>query len=137
MAARTAYDALTDEEKANFDSEALAKLEAVESAFRILDCTDKINKLPDAEAVTASHKNAIIAARAAYDILTDKEKANFDPELLAKLKAAEETLSILFVGEAVTKVTNLPDVEDITSADKAAIEAARKAYDALDRKSVV
>ncbi len=130
-AARTAYNDLTDAEKAKVESDLVSKLEAVESKIRVLDCSDKIESLPNAEEITLSHKGAIEAARASYDALSDDEKAQVDPSLVGKLRDAENALSVLIVGEAVTKLNNLPSAEDAKLEDKAAVEAARASYDAL------
>ena len=51
--------------------------------------------LPVADAVTLNDKEAIKAARAAYDALTDEQKALVTPEDLAKLTAAEAALAAL------------------------------------------
>ena len=48
-----------------------------------------------ADAVTLNDKEAIEAARAAYDALTDEQKALVTPEDLAKLTAAEAALAAL------------------------------------------
>ena len=51
--------------------------------------------LPVADAVTLDDKTAIEAARAAYEALTDDQKALVTPEDLAKLTAAEQALAAL------------------------------------------
>ena len=51
--------------------------------------------LPVADAVTLNDKEAIEVARAAYDALTDDQKALVTPEDLAKLTAAEQALAAL------------------------------------------
>lgn len=48
-----------------------------------------------ADAVTLNDKEAIEAARAAYDALTDEQKVLINGEDLAKLTAAEEALAAL------------------------------------------
>ena len=48
-----------------------------------------------ADAVTLDDKTAIEAARAAYEALTDDQKALVTPEDLAKLTAAEQALAAL------------------------------------------
>ena len=94
--ARAAYDALTDEQKAqvtNYDAltaaeEALAALKA--DAEKVADAIAKIDTIGE---VTADSEPAITAARAAYDALTDEQKAqvtNYD-----KLTAAEEAFAAL------------------------------------------
>ena len=101
--------------------------------------------LPVADAVTLNDKEAIEAARAAYDALTDEQKALVTPEDLAKLTAAEEALAAAETAaadqEAADAVVALFDAlpADITLEDKAAIEAARAAYEALtdEQKALV
>ena len=51
---------------------------------------EMINALPAAPDVTVDDKDDIEAARAAYNALTDAQKALVDDETLAKLEAAEE-----------------------------------------------
>ena len=101
--------------------------------------------LPAADAVTVDSKEAIEAARAAYEALTDEQKALVTPEDLAKLTAAEAALAAAekaaadqVAADAVVVLFDaLP--ADITLEDKAAIEAARAAYDALtdEQKALV
>ncbi len=66
-----------------------AAVEAVANAM-VVDAAKKIAALP--VTVTADDKAAVEAARAAYDALTDAQKAVFNKDLLAKLEAAEATL---------------------------------------------
>ncbi|MBQ8099742.1 MAG: Ig domain-containing protein [Paludibacteraceae bacterium] len=110
--------------------------EAVEALF---------DALPAADAVTLNDTTAIEAARAAYETLTDEQKALVTAEELAKLTDAEAALAAAEKAAADQKAANdvvalfdaLP--ADITLEDKAAIEAARAAYDALtaDQKALV
>ena len=101
--------------------------------------------LPAIDAITLEDKAAIEAARAAYDALTDEQKALVTPEDLAKLTAAEEALAAAEKAaadqEAADAVVALFDAlpADITLEDKAAIEAARAAYEALtdEQKALV
>ncbi len=161
--------------------------------------TDAINALPAKEDVTSSDKEAVEAARAAYNALTASQKDKIDTVTLKKLTDAEEALVALgeldknvvafnseknvqkaeavklakeddsdavrkliadareaidalaydknksldenkAAADAVkTKINALKAADKITTADKAAIEAARKAYDALsaDQKKLV
>ena len=91
-AARAAYDALKDEQKALVDADTLAKLTAAEEALAAAEqaaadaVADTINSLPTE--VTVNNKEAIEAARAAYDALKDEQKALVDADTLAKLTAA-------------------------------------------------
>lgn len=88
--ARTAYDALTESQKAQVDN--YAKLQAAEAALAALqadaDAARRVEELIDAIGpVTLKSQPAIATARAAYDALTESQKAlvgNY-----AKLQAAE------------------------------------------------
>ena len=105
-AARAAYNALTDDQKALVTPEDLAKLTDAEAALAAAEkaAADKkaadavvalFDALPAADAVTLDDKTAIEAARAAYDALTADQKALVSAEDLAKLTAAEEALAAL------------------------------------------
>ena len=126
QAARAAYDALTDAQKAevkNYDvltaaERRLANLQA------ILPVEDKIDAIGE---VTLDSENAIQAARAAYDALTEEQKAevkNYDV-----LTAAEARLADLQAAKPVEKLIDA--IGEVTLASESAIQAARAAYDAL------
>ncbi|MBR3243100.1 MAG: hypothetical protein IKF90_10435, partial [Parasporobacterium sp.] len=126
-AARAAYDALSDEEKAKVPVDTVKKLLTVEAALMAADGTltpeyvsELVNVLPAEGAVKTSDRDAIMAARASYDALTDKQKADA-VEILAKLEVAETALT----------VETLPDADQVTANDAEAIKAARAAYEAL------
>ena len=100
QAARQAYDALTDDQKALVTPETLDKLTAAETALAKATAdktaadavTAQINALPT-ENVTLNDKTNIEAARAAYDALTGDQKALITEETLDKLTAAETALA--------------------------------------------
>ncbi len=105
-AARAAYEALTDEQKALVTPEDLAKLTAAEASLAAAEkaAADQVaadavvvlfDALPAVADITLEDKAAIEAARAAYDALTDEQKALVAPEDLAKLTAVEEALAAL------------------------------------------
>ena len=138
--ARAAYNALTEDQKNLIDDETLNKLTAAEAALQSLVDVDiverMINALPDAEDVTYNDKADIEDARAAYDALTDDQKALVNPETVDKLTAAEEALAPILedvaAAQAVSdKIKALPAVTKVTVADKAAIDEANDAYNAL------
>ena len=140
-AASDAYDALTDAQKAlvtKADDLAAAKakyaeLEAAaeqaeidEAAAKGVD--DAIEAIGD---VTLDSESAITAARAAYDALTDEQKA-----LVTKaddLTAAEEALVQLKEDAPVAKAVEdqIAAIGEVTKYKKDAIENARIAYEAL------
>jgi len=99
-AAREAYDALTDDQKALISAEQLAVLTAAEATYATLvadhAAADAVVELINAiGTVTADSKDAIDAARAAYEALTDEQKALVDADALNTLEAAEEAYSHL------------------------------------------
>jgi hypothetical protein len=67
--------------------------------------SDTINNLPAANEVTTANKNAIEAARAAYNALTDDQKAKVSAETLKKLTDAEDRLVVLQVMSEVSAKT--------------------------------
>ena len=123
-AAGKAYDDLTDEQKEMVDKTQREKLEAAEVAL----VDDILKKLPDSEGVTTDNKDAIEAAREAYETLTPTQKDGVDKESLAKLEAAESALE---AAEVEDRLESLPAGTDVTKDDKTAIEEAREAYQAL------
>ena len=127
-AARTAYDALTADQKAKVSENTLKKLTDAESTLAVAEVNEAINALPDADNVTVSDKDAIEAARKAYNDLTDDQKAKVSEDTLKKLTDAESAFTVASVSE---KINALPDADKVTTADKEAIEEARGFYDAL------
>ena len=120
-AARAAYDALSEEQKAAFDIAVLEKLTALEDKISDLESNeqetkpsdavqavvDAINALPAAETITeetdfVSLKDQVNAARVAYDALSEEQKAAFDAATLEKLTALEDKISELESGEQET-----------------------------------
>ena len=134
QAARKAYDALTDAQKAlvtNYETltaaeKAYASLVADRDAAKAV--TDLIAKIGT---VTLNSGDAIQAARKAYDALTETQKAlvtNYET-----LTAAEKTYASLVADrDAAKAVTDLiAKIGTVTLNSGDAIQAARKAYDAL------
>ena len=58
----------------------------------VAEAIELINALPEAEDITDDDADAVDTARAAYDALTNEQKALIDAETLIKLEAAEEAL---------------------------------------------
>ena len=131
-AARTAYDKLPEAKKALVDN--YEKLTAAEEAYTALvdaAAAKAVDDLIDAIGeVTADSGDAIKAARAAYDALTDTQKElvkNYE-----KLTAAEEAYTALVDAAAAKAVDDLIDaIGEVTLESGDAIKAARAAYDAL------
>ena len=141
---------MTDAQKTKVSEDTLKKLTDAEAALKdAVDtaaantASEAINDLPDADKVTTADKDAIEAARKAYDDLTDDQKAKVDAETLKKLTDAEAALKDAVDTAAANTVSEainaLPDADKVTTADKDAIKAARKAYDDLtdDQKAKV
>ena len=122
------------------------------------EVADAINALPASDKVATTDKAAIEAARKAYDALTADQKKKVSADTLKKLTDSETALTVAEKKaaeeeaakkkeEADTKAANavvetinkLPVSNKVATTDKAAIEAARKAYDALtaDQKKKV
>ncbi|MCU6763285.1 bacterial Ig-like domain-containing protein, partial [Brotonthovivens ammoniilytica] len=130
-AARAAYDKLGEEEKKLVNS--ISDLEAAEKAYAQMESNAAAaDKLINAiGTVTLDSKEAIEAAKAAYDKLSEEEK---------KLVTAYETLKEAesSYAELLAPVQNVESLIEaigtITADSKEAIEAARAAYDALSEQ---
>ncbi len=129
-AARNAYNALTTEQKALVENYAI--LEAAEKAYNDLHSVSTVEALINTigeVAYTDECKAKIDAARAAYDALTEEQKALV--ENYAVLEAAEKTYSDLHSVNAVQELINAIGEVSYSDESKAKIDAARNAYDAL------
>ncbi len=133
--ARTAYNALSDAQKArvtNVDTLTAAeqRLEKLKGdAKAIADTEAAIAAIGDN--VTLDSEDAINAARAAYDGLSDENKAKVSNyEVLTK---AEATLAQLKADKkaAANVDKKIAGIGDVTLDSKKAIEEAKAAYDAL------
>ena len=133
-AARVAYVALSDAEKAgvyNYSKLADLLAQLAQLKDKATAVSEQINVLPAAEQVTLENEAAIAAARAAYDALSDAEKAavaNYD-----KLQAAEQQIGNI---KAAAEVTQMIDAIGEITLDNyetkyEQIVTARSAYDNL------
>lgn len=102
--------------------------------FTVKSSVEKVIEMIDAlpSSINLSHKSAVQAARAAYDALSETDKAKVTN--YPKLTAAEDTIKDLEANQTVankviTLINNLPS--EIHLSDKEAVEAARSAYDDL------
>ena len=97
----------------------------------VSDVEDAINNIDE---VSLDKEQEIIAARAVYEALSEEQKAMVDPDVLAKLVAAEQRLVEIKANKAAADVVvdliNQIGVP-IYPISKEVIEAAREAYDAL------
>ena len=127
-AARTAYDALTDDQKkqvTNYDV-----LEAAEKKLSDLQVENVKNKIDGIGEVTLSSSSTIKAARSAYNALTADQKkqvTNYDV-----LQKAESELSDLQKADAV--VTKIKNIGKVTLKSESKIKEARTAYNKLTDK---
>ena len=158
-AARAAYDNLTDDQEQYVES--LSVLEAAEAEITRLQAEadkiaadkaaakavdDQIAALPAVGVLTLENKSAVAAARAAYDDLTDDQVQYV--ENLSVLEAAEAEIHRLqAIADKITadkaaakvvddQIAELPAVGVLTLDNRAAVEAARTAYDALTEDEV-
>lgn len=120
-AAEALYSALSDAQKASLQDAAKAKLAAAETAVGGGDdqtaanaVIAQIGALPDSAAITLADQSSIKAARAAYNVLSDVQKALVSN--LDKLTAAEAALAQLG-GDTGTPVITLTDQNGQTLRD--------------------
>ena len=146
--AREAYEALDDLKenlKDQVSAEALAKLVAAEERLNTLQeevdhVAELIDALPPVDDLTVDHADQVQAAREAYNALNNDQKHQLtDSGVLSELLMAENQISWLMKdAEAAKKVTDrinsLPTVKDLRLSDKAAVEAARYAYEVLSEE---
>ena len=115
--------ALTDAEEAY---QRLQETEAAKAAAA--EVSNMIDNLPAPDDVTLDDEDAINAALEAYDKLSEAAKEYVDAEKHDKLTACKDALDAAKVDAMIDA---LPDPDKITLRDKAAIDAAMKAYDDL------
>ncbi|MGI6108767.1 MAG: PQQ-binding-like beta-propeller repeat protein [Eubacteriaceae bacterium] len=122
-AARTGYDALTDDQKKLVTAETLQKLENAEKAIQQIVAdnqaaadavTAKINAIGE---VTLNSENSINDAEQSYNSLTDDQKALITADTLKTLTDAKDKLAQLKVD------TEVSDYQKLVDAANAAIKA--------------
>ena len=126
QAARAAYDILTETQKEqvtnyNVLTAAEARLTDLKAAKAVDDMIDAIGE------VTLASEEAITAARAAYEALTEAQQA--EVKSYDKLTAAEARLADLKAAKPVDDMIDA--IGEVTLASEEAITAARAAYGAL------
>ena len=92
---------------------------------------DMINALPATVSYEnyPTHAGAVAAARAAYEVLSESEKAKVDTK---KLEALEKAIAeFQAIDELKDMLDKLPDSGKLTIKDRSAVEAAQKIYDQL------
>ena len=137
-AARAAYEALTADAKAKVTNyETLTKLEDVIRSFDDVEAFKaQLAVIPSADKITLEHREAVEAAQAVYDALSETQKENLTLAEHAKMKALTERIKELekAAAEAVDKLIEAIGDVELTDECKARIDAARAAYDALTDK---
>ena len=140
-AARSAYDALTEAQKALVDAAVLKKLNDAETSYAQLIATQADKKAAAAVQkeiekigeVTLAKEKKIIEVREAFDKLTDTQK-----DLVTNkedLVQAEERLAELKDKAAVEAVeAKIADIGTVTLKSEAKIKDARTAYEALSEE---
>ena len=131
-AARNAYDALTEEQKALVGPEAKAALEEAEAEYKSLhdqnqaDAVEALISAAEHVECSPEFKAKMEAAREAYDSLSDDQK-----ELVENYSILTQVETVYgHIDQAVTKIDDIGTVTySAESYEK--IEAARNAYDAL------
>ncbi len=133
-AARAAFDALTDDEAAAVTKAERAKLERAENAADTI-AADEVERqllaLPAADKVVAADGEAITAARAAFEALTEDQQKLVSGEAAAKLVNDERALEQLGAAPVVHEIDAIPDAADLSLDDKDYVEQVRANYDAL------
>lgn len=131
--AKAQYDLLTPAQQADIDDALKQKLEACYKVVTDLEAakivSDAIAALPATP--TVDDIGAIRSAEEAYNKLTDDQKAYLTQSEVNKLNAAVSAVSTLEVGYVYGLIAALPGKDTVTAKDRAAIEAARTAYNNL------
>lgn len=126
--ARTAFDQLTKAQQAQVGN--ADKLFQAEKSIADQKAAAEVEKMIQdlSDPVTMADKQAVEAARVAYEALTDEQKALV--QNLDKLTQAEAGLKDLDAAQKVmNQIKELP--VEITADDEQAVKAAREAYQAL------
>ena len=140
--AREAYNALSDDQKKFVSGEAYDKLEKAEKKLEALKAeaeavTKQIQELPAVGDLKLEDAEKVSLARSAYDALNaDQKRQLTESGVVDTLLTAENQISLLErekeeAEKVAQQINSLPEVKDLKLADKTAVEAARKAYDAL------
>ena len=141
-AAKVAFNELTEDQKKKVSdankqklNDAIAAIEKDKADTAAANAViAKINALPATDVITSANKDAIEAARAAYDALTDDQKAKISDTVKNKLKAAETALVAAEFNEykEAQKTAAANKAQDGDSdATNALITAAKAKIDAL------
>ena len=131
--AKAQFDLLTDEQKKKISEALKKKLNDCYTAITDMEAakivSDAIAALPATP--TVDDIGTIRSAEEAYNKLTDNQKGYLTQREVNKLNAAVSTVSTLEVGYVYGLIAALPGKGTVTAKDRAAIEAARTAYNNL------
>ncbi|MDD4508677.1 MAG: hypothetical protein PHN26_07125, partial [Eubacteriaceae bacterium] len=147
--AKKAYDALSDELKAQVPEAEVQKLTDAENKMTKLEndkaaadtVTARINGLPATDSLTLDYKVPVEDIRSAYDALTADQKGWITPETLKVLTDAEAKMAALEKADAEANqkaadavsaaIAQLPKGDQLTLADTEKVTKAREDYEAL------
>lgn len=131
--AKAQFDLLTNAQKTKISDALKDKLKKCNDVITNLEAaklvSDAIAALP--ATATVDDIGAIRSAEEAYNKLTDNQKGYLTQREVNKLNAAVSTVSTLEVGYVYGLIAALPGKDTVTAKDRAAIEAARTAYNNL------
>lgn len=99
-------------------------------AQAVIDLAAKIPTNP--ETATLDDKDNVIAAKLAFDALTNEQKGEVPPETLSLITANTTVLMPQILTEIVTKIKALPKTDKLTSSDKENVLDIYKMYSVLD-----
>lgn len=123
----TAYTEMDeDERKGVFESEWLDKLKAKTDELRaaLNALNDTIETLPSAEDLKKADAEAVKAVQNTYNGLKEFDKTLVDEKLFILLEKVAAF-------DVIDQIDALPAVEEVKTTDLAAVQAARKAYNAV------
>ena len=147
-AVRTAYEALTEEQKKLISEEAIQILEKAEAKIGLLKVEKTLDELPSAAKVTLENEKEVAEARKQYDALTRQQKKElssedvwnlFDAEKkIEQLKAAAEKAakaeaSAKDVHEAEKVEKQIMAIGTVTLSKVEKVTVAKAAYDKLTK----
>lgn len=133
--ARAAYNILSDEDKAEVKA-FLPKLEGVEQKIKEFAAVDAfkaehLTPLPDAADLTLAERDAVNAAKDAFDALNDTQKSCLTAAEKAKLTAAVTRMAALEKAPAQEVEKLIDAIGAVTLERETAVLTAKRAYDAL------
>ena len=134
-AARAAYNILFDGDKAAVKAY-LPKLEGVEQKIKEFAAVDAfkaehLTPLPDAADLTLAERDAVNAAKDAFDALNDMQKSCLTAAEKAKLTAAVTRMAALEKAPAQEVEKLIDAIGAVTLERETAVLTAKRAYDAL------